>query len=308
MSDKILQAMYMFAENGNEPMRLLKESGIDCIFNDTGKRATREYLIEVGKDCTGVVAAVEPYDAEVMDAMPRLRCISRCGVGIDSIDMKAAADRGIVVRNTPGVVVQPVVELTVAMVFDLMRKITLHTNRLQRKEWSKTPGNLIAGKTFGVVGLGAIGRRISETFIALGAQIIGSDIAPDIAWAEKHGVEIASTADVLARADVLCLHMSILAENPFKLGANEIDTMKDGAWVINTSRGELIDDIALAKALEIGKLSGAGLDVFPQEPYVGPLCDLENVVLTPHIATLTRESRFQMEVEAVQNLLEELAK
>jgi len=306
MSHVILQALSTFAEYGSEPMDLLRGSGIECVFNTTGRRAKREELMEWGARCTGVIAGVEPYDAEVMDAMPNLRCISRCGVGVDSIDHDAARERGIVVRNTPAVVVRPVVELTVGMIFDLMRRLSLHTGRLRARRWEKVGGNLLMGKTVGILGMGMIGRAVADMLTRLDARVIGYDVSPDAAWAERAGVAMLSEAEVLARADILCLHMSILADNPFLLDAAKIATMKDGAWVVNTSRGSLIDDAALAEAIRAGRLSGAALDVFPQEPYAGPLCDLENVVLTPHVATLTRESRLQMETEAVANLLEEL--
>lgn len=307
MSEKILQALSTFAEYGNEPLDLIGKSGIECQFNRTGRRATREELMEWGADCTGVIAGVEPYDAAVMDAMPNLRCISRAGVGVDSIDLDEAKKRGIVVRNTPEVVVRPVVELTVAMIFDLMRKLSLHTMRLRGREWKKSAGNLLEGKTVGIYGLGAIGKAVSETLLKLDAKVIGADLYPDMTWADSHGVGVVSGDELLARSDILCLHLSVLADSPFTLGAGEIAAMKDGAWVVNTSRGGLIDDVALADAIRSGKLAGAALDVFPQEPYSGPLCDLDNVVMTPHVATLTRESRLRMEVEAVENLLEELS-
>lgn len=306
MSHKIMQALYMFAQYGDEPLTLLKESGHEFFLNDTGRRATRDDIMEWGKDCTGIVAGVEPYDAEVLDAMPRLKCISRCGVGVDSIDLEAAKERGIVVRNTPEVVVRPVVELTVGMIFDLMRRLSQNTGRLRERRWDKVGGNLLMGKKVGILGMGMIGRSVAEMLLKLDCEVIGYDVAPDGAWAKKAGVTMTDEATVLAEADILCLHMSVLADNPFYLDAAKIATMKDGAWVVNTSRGTLIDDGALADALASGKLAGAALDVFPQEPYSGPLCDLENVVLTPHVATLTRESRLQMETEAVRNLLEEL--
>jgi len=306
MANKILQALSTFAEHGDEPMQLLKGSSAELVLNETGRRILREEIIEWGQGCTGIVAGVEPYDAEVLDALPDLKCISRAGVGVDSIDLEHAAKKGIVIRNTPDVVIQPVVELTVAMIFDLMRKLSLHTRRLQDRNWSKSAGNLLAGKTVGVLGLGAIGRSVSEVLLKLDAKVIGSDVAPDVSWATAHGVDVLPVDEMLAKADILTIHISVLPDNPFVLGAEEIAGMKDGAWVINVSRGPLIDDIALADALKSGKLSGAGLDVYPQEPYSGPLCDLENVVLTPHVATLTRESRLRMETEAVENLLETL--
>ncbi len=306
MTEHIFQALYSFGENGDEPVRLLDQSGIPWTRNETGRRLLREDILRLAANATGIIAGVEPYTAGVLDALPHLKCLSRAGVGVDNIDLAHAAARGIVVRNTPQVVVQPVVELTLAMIFDLLRRLTLHTLRLRRREWRKTSGNLLAGKTVGILGLGGIGRAVAEVLPALGVRVIGSDIAPDMDWAARAGVEVVDTGRLLQHSDILSLHISLLAEHPFVLDAAAIARMKDGAFVVNVSRGNVVDDQALAEALQTGKLAGAALDVFPQEPYTGPLCDVETAVLTPHVATLTRESRVQMEAEAVRNLLETL--
>jgi len=175
-----------------------------------------------------------------------------------------------------------------------------------KREWKKSAGNLLSGKTVGILGLGRIGRSVAETLLKLDAEVIGTDIHPDESWANECGVRVVSLDELFMRSDILSLHLSAVSENPFILGNDEIAKMKDGAWVINVSRGNLVDDIALADALRFGKLTGAAMDVFPDEPYSGPLCELDNMVMTPHVATLTKESRVQMETEAVQNLLDVL--
>ena len=303
MNEKIFVALSTFAEYGEEPLKLLEQSGIDYSLNELGRRLVREEIVGLGKGATGIIAGVEPYDASVLELLPELKCISRCGVGIDNIDLDLAQAKGIIIRNTPDVVIRPVVELTIAMIFDLMRKLSLHTGRFWRKEWKKSAGNLLAGKTVGILGLGRIGRSVSETLLKLDAEVIGTDINPDMAWAKKYGVRVVSLEELLAESDILSLHLSVISENPFILGREEISLMKEGAWLVNVSRGNLVDDIALSEVLKAGKLSGAAMDVFPEEPYGGLLCELDNVVLTPHVATLTKESRVQMETEAVQNLL-----
>ena len=303
MSEKIFVALSTFAEYGKEPLRLLEQSGIDYSLNELGRRLVREEIVNFGKDATGIIAGVETYDAPVLELLPELKCISRCGVGIDNIDLGFAKEKGIAIRNTPDVVIRPVVELTIAMIFDLMRKLSLHTGRFWRKEWKKSAGNLLAGKTVGILGLGRIGRSVSETLLKLDVEVIGTDIHPDVHWAENFGVRIVPLDELLGTSDILSLHLSVVPENPFILGSEEIASMKKGAWLVNVSRGNLVDDIALFEALKSGKLEGAAMDVFPEEPYSGPLCNLDNVVMTPHVATLTKESRVQMELEATENLL-----
>lgn len=304
---KIAVTLSTFAKAGTRPLELLEQSGIPFVLNQSGKRPGREELLALCAGATGVVAGVESFDRAVLEALPGLTCISRCGVGLDSIDLACAAERGITVRNTPQVVVQPVVELTLAMILSLSRRLPQHTAWMRRREWKRATGNLLAGRAVGILGLGAIGRRVAEVLLLLGVRVMGADVRPDTAWAERLGVRLADVDTVLREADILTLHLSVLAEAPFVLGAREIALMKPGAFVVNVSRGSLIDDAALAEALQSGRLGGAGLDVYPKEPYAGPLCDLENVVMTPHCATLTTESRLQMETEAVEYLLETLA-
>lgn len=300
---KVLQALSTFAENGPEPRELLEGAGYEVVYNPYGRRLTRDEIVELGADCEGVLAGVEPYDAEVIERMPSLRVISRAGVGTDAIDHEAAAARGIVVRNTPDVVIAPVAELALAMAFDLLKRVTWHTERLKARDWTKATGHMLDGSTVAVVGLGRIGRRVAELFRVLGAEVVGVDPAPDAQWAAACGVTVVPLAEALASADVVTLH---LTAEEFRLGTAEFAAMKPGAILLNLARGRYVDEDALYEALSSGRLGGAGLDVFPEEPYAGKLCDLENVVLTPHVATLTVESRLAMEVACVRNLIEEL--
>lgn len=302
---KILMALSTFGEAGQEPRELLEASGHEIVYNPHGRRVTREEIVELGPDCEGVLAGVEPYDEWVLGHMPNVRCISRAGVGTDAIDHVICADRGIIIRNTPDVVIAPVAEHALAMALDLSKRLTWHTEHLKAKDWHKAAGRMIAGSTVAIVGLGRIGRRVAELFSAVGATVLGVDPYPDAVWAETVGVAVVPLVEALATADVVSLHLT--AED-FLLGGPELSLMKPGAILLNLARGKYVDEDALYDAVSSGHLGGAGLDVFPTEPYTGKLCELENVVLTPHVATLTRESRLQMEVECVANLLEELAR
>lgn len=306
MKKKIFVALSTFAEHGRSPVELLEGSGFDYSINTLRKRLSREEIVELGKDAEGIVAGVEPYDDFVIDRLPRLRCISRCGVGIDNIDTRKASEKKIVIRNTPDVVIQPVAELTVAMIFDLTRKLSFHTGLLRAKRWHKEAGNLLFGKKVGVLGLGRIGKKVAEIMLKLDTEVCGTDLRPDKAWADRVGVKIVSLDELLRSSDILTIHLSTVEENPFRMGAEEIAAMKAEAFLINVSRGQMVDETALYDALKNGRLAGAALDVFPQEPYTGKLCELDNIVMTPHIATLTKESRVRMEEEAVRNAIESL--
>ncbi|MDP2652740.1 MAG: phosphoglycerate dehydrogenase [Candidatus Omnitrophota bacterium] len=303
MKKKIFVALSTFAENGREPLELLEKSGHPFWLNTTGKRLKADEVVSLGKDCEGIVAGVEPYDETVLERMTNLKCISRCGVGTDNIHKDKARQKGIAVLNTPDVVVQPVAELTLAIILDLLRHLSWHTSRMKAGQWEKKTGGLLAGKNVGIIGLGRIGKRVAEMMMYLGASVCASDVQPDEIWARQKGVAILPADELLKRADVVCLHVSASAKNPFRMTGRDIGLMKPGAVLANLSRGDAVDEAALYSALKEGRLGGAGLDVFPEEPYKGKLCELDNVVLTPHVATLTAESRLQMETEAVKNLL-----
>ncbi|MBM3251559.1 MAG: hypothetical protein FJZ11_02085 [Candidatus Omnitrophica bacterium] len=303
MNRKIFVSASTFAKYGDEPLKLLDKSGLSYFINPLGKRLVQKEIIEMGDTCEGVIAGLEPYDDYVLDNMPNLRCISRCGVGLDNISLEKAKEKGIKILNTPDVVTQPVAELTLAMALDLLKRISWQSSLLKSGQWNKKSGNLLFGKKFGILGLGRIGKRVAEIMVKLGAQVYGTDISPDKNWANTIGIKLINSDELLKICDILSIHLSIDKDNPFKLGKKEISIMKKGAIVINVSRGVFIDEDILYDALKQGRLAGAALDVFVKEPYEGKLRELENVVLTPHIATLTVESRLQMEIEATKNII-----
>jgi len=307
MMNKILVALSTFSEYGREPYQLLENSGYDIELNRLGRRLTKDEVIQLGKDSLGIIAGVEPYDLTVLENLPNLKCISRCGAGIDNINIQIAEKMGITIRNTPDVVTGPVAELTIAMIFDLLKKLTFHTHLMRNRTWKKVAGNMLEGKQVGIIGLGKIGRRVAEHLIHLGAKICGFDPVPDYPWAQKFGVNLCSIDQLITKADILSLHLSANSETPFTLDRPLIKKMKPGSLLVNVSRGHFVDEQAVTEALQCGQLGGAAFDVFPKEPYTGMLCDLENVILTPHLATLTRESRLEMEILATKNLLESLS-
>lgn len=304
----ILVTLSTFGEYGDAPMRLLAESGFSYTINPRKKRLVREEIIEMGKDCEGIIAGVELYDDYVLRHLPKLRCLSRCGVGTDSIALQTAKEKGIVILKTIDVVVQPVAELTIAMIFDLLRMLTHHTALMRASRWDKKAGHLLVARKIGIIGLGRIGKRVAEVLKTLGATVIGYDPFPDNQWAQTQDIEILPCEQVIRESDILSLHLTAISGAPFRLGEQEIRSMKKGAMIVNVARGEFIDEEALYEALNDGHLAGAALDVFTKEPYTGRLCTLDTVILTPHVGTLTEESRLQMEVEATANLINFLEK
>lgn len=238
-----------------------------------------------------------------MDALPQLKCISRVGVGMDSVDLEYAKMKGIVVVNTPDGPTRSVAELTIAVTFSLLKRIPQADCALKKKQWQKQIGNLLQNKTVGVIGLGRIGKMVAEMFMGLGNPVIGCDLYPDKAWCKKHGVEICDFNEILAKAEIITLHIPGNKDKTAVICKKEIDLMKNGAYLVNLARGGVVDEEALFNALKTNKLSGAAIDVFSKEPYSGPLCELENIVLTPHIGSYSKEGKLQMEIDAVINLI-----
>ncbi len=300
---EILVTLSTFGAYSEAPIRRLEQSGFSFQLNPSGRRMTPREVAAAGPRCKGVVAGVERYSDETLSKMPHLKCISRCGAGIDNIDPAAAERLGISVLNTPDEPTAAVAELTLAMMLALLRRMPAVDAQMHSGRWQRVTGNLLAGKTVGLIGLGRIGKRVAELVSAFGAAAMGTDPCPDETWARAHAVELVTLSELLSRADIVANHASGLSGHPLFLDAGTFARMKRGSWFINMARGDMIDDRALNEAVASGHLSGAGLDVYPQEPYSGPLCRNDKVILSPHQATLTVETRNAMELRAVENLI-----
>ena len=296
----IFVTLSTFAEYDAEPLRLLEASGIPFRIHRTGKRITTPELRAAGADVTAVIAGVEPYDRPTLAALPGLRCISRVGIGVDSIDLAAARERGIAVVNTPGPPTAAVAELALAMMLSLTRNLPRQAREAGAGRWTRLEAHLLGARRVGIVGLGRIGRRVATLVRAFGSEVWGVDPAPDPAWCAAHDVRIVTLDALLAGCDVVSIHAAKSAAAPLRIGAEAIASMRKGAILINLGRGDMVDEAALHAALTSGHLFGAGLDVYGAEPYAGALTALDNVVLTPHAATLTVETRSDMEREAVR--------
>ena len=288
------------------PFNLLEENGYQVVKNPYGRKLTEKETIELGKDCIGIVAGVESLNSKVIDSLPKLKCISRVGVGMDSVDINHAEGRGIKVMNTPNGPTRAVAELTLGLTFSILRKIPQAHFELKNKLWKKQTGNLLFEKKIGVIGLGRIGRMTAKMFKNLGNSVFGYDIYPDEEWAKKNEVELLNFNDLLKISDILTVHVPANKDGSSLITKIELNLLKQDAFIVNVSRGNVIDEDDLYEILKSGKLSGVAMDVFNQEPYSGKLCDLENVVLTPHIGSYAKEGKLKMEIEAVMNLINAL--
>jgi len=298
---KIAITTSSFARFSEAPLDLLKEAGFNYELNPYGRKLTEKESIDMLRGCVGVGAGTEPLTARVMDAVPELRVISRCGTGMDNVDLDAAAERGIVVRNTPDGPTLAVAELTLGLTLNLLRKVSQMDRELKGGVWKKRMGNNLRGKNLGIVGFGRIGQAVASVFAPLGVNIAFND--PEIKSKEytKMGIN-----ELMSWADIFSLHCSLTGGECSFFSTEHLQSMKPGSWVINVSRGGIVDEEALYDFLKSGHLAGAAVDVFVREPYEGPLRELDNIILTPHIGSYARETRVKMEMDTILNLLDAL--
>lgn len=250
----------------------------------------------------GMIAGVEPLTRRVLGKATNLKIISRCGVGLDTVDMKAATEFGIKVTITPDAPVPSVAELTIGMTLSLLRKLKQLDMAVRNGSWKGPQGSLLLGKTIGIAGCGRIGTYVAKLFTAFGCEVLGYD--PVL---KKHDVcEMVSWEDLLKKSDVITLHIPYSQENHHIIGRDQFKAMKKDVILVNAARGGLVDEKALYDALKNGEIAGACLDCFEEEPYNGPLKELENTLLTAHMGSSAKEARYLMEQQAAGNLLEGL--
>ena len=298
---KIAITTSSFAEFSDAPLRLLDEAGIAYLLNPHGRRLTEDEAIDILYGCGGVAAGTEPLSSRVMDALPDLKVVSRCGVGMDNVDLKAAAKRGIAVCNTPDGPTLAVAELTLGYALAMLRKVNQMDRELREGVWKKRMGNTLRGKKLGIVGFGRIGQAVASTFAPLGVEVAFND-----SFAASNLYRKMPVIELLEWVDILSLHCSKSGGECSFFTAEQLGVMKPGSWVINASRGGILDEHALYEMLKSGHLAGAAIDVFEQEPYDGPLKEIDNVIITPHIGSYAMESRIQMEIDTIKNLVKAL--
>ncbi len=304
---KILITPRSITTGGHPALERLCEVGFDLVFCTPGKMPSEEELIALLPDCVGHLAGVEPITARVLDAATALKVISRNGSGVDSIDLEAAAARGIRVCRAEGANSRSVAELTLGLLLSLARSIPFSDHHLKGGRWQRRRGMELAGQTLGLVGCGQIGRAVAEMALALGMQVIAYDVAPAASPAGSPSFRYASLDEVLRAADFLSLHCPATADGRPLLGAAELAAMKPTAHLVNTARASLVDSQALLDALEGDCLAGAAVDVYETEPPGDdPLVKHDRVVATPHIGAYTWQSVDRLMQIAVDNLLTHL--
>ncbi len=296
-------------------IKLLQEKGFEVEVSDFDGVLPREQLLVKIKGADAVLSLLtDKVNAEFFDAAgPQLKIVANYAVGYDNIDVPEAKKRGIVVTNTPDVLTESVAEHAIALMFALAHRI-VEADQFMRDGkyigWAPMLflGNDLVGKTLGLVGLGRIGaavaRRLEKGF---DMKIMYFDVHRNEDLEKEYGLMYADLQTVLREADFVSIHVPLLESTRHLIGAEQLKMMKPTAYLVNTSRGPVVDEKALVEALKSGIIKGAGLDVYEEEPKMAPgLVELNNVVITPHTASATEETRGAMSELAAKNIIEVL--
>ncbi len=272
----------------------------------------KDVIIERVKDVDALVPLLtDPIDAEVMDAAPKLRIISQYAVGYDNIDVKAATERGIYVTNTPGVLTETVADFTMALMMAIARRIVEADKYIRQGKWKVGwhplyfLGTDLYGATLGIVGLGRIGSAVARRAKGFNMKILYYDVFRREDLEKELGIKYVDLETLLKESDFVTLHVPLTPNTKDLIGEKELKLMNPTAYLVNTSRGKVIDEKALVKALKEGWIAGAALDVFYEEPTPpdNPLLELDNVVVAPHIASASLETRSRMAEIVAENLI-----
>jgi len=287
-----------FGEADPAPFGLLDQEGIEYVVNPVGRRLTEEELASLIPGFDILIAGTEPITERVMEAARELKLISRVGVGLDNVDLLVARSRGVVVAYTPEGPADAVAELTVGLGLSLLRGVHLANTKIRQGVWRRLQGRRLGEVAVGVIGVGRIGRRVVRLVTAFGARVLANDLVPvrlaePVQWVDK--------PTLYREADVVTLHVPLTRRTRNLVGAEELAMMQPNALLINTCRGGVVNEAALALALRDGRIAGAAVDTFTDEPYRGELVDVETCLITPHMGSMSIDCRARMEYGAALN-------
>lgn len=292
-------------------LRLL-EAAEGVTVKAAAKMSREEVLAAIPNADALIVRSATKVDRAVLEAAPKLKLVGRAGVGVDNIDLTEATKRGVIVMNAPDGNTVATAELTLGLMLALARHIPAADGSLKAGQWERKAylGVELRGKTLGLIGFGRVGRAVAKRAAAFEMTIIAYDPYVSQEAATPYGVQMVTLDELYSRADFISLHALVTPENYHMINAESIAKMKDGVRIINDSRGALIDEQALADAIKSGKVAGAALDVYEEEPPKpdNPLIGLHGVIHTPHLGASTLEAQDEVAVQIAQQILDALFK
>jgi phosphoglycerate dehydrogenase-like enzyme len=283
-------------------LQVLRDARLELVYPARAAQLTEDELLHVLKGVTASVAGSEPYTRRVIEANPSLRVIARAGVGFDAVDVPAATARGIAVATTPGTNQDAVAEHTFLLILALAKRLLEQDHKIRAGEWPRQATLPLRGRTLGIAGLGRIGKSVAVRGAAFGMRLMAYEPYPDKAFVEQQRITLVPFEQLLAESDYLTLHMALSSDAKYLMNRRTLALMKPTAFLINTARGGLVSETDLVEALRTGRIAGAGIDVFEEEPPAKnhPYYSLNNIVLTAHTAGVDLQSRDDMALHAAR--------
>jgi D-3-phosphoglycerate dehydrogenase / 2-oxoglutarate reductase len=301
---KVLVTVYHLTAREAPYLRRLERAGFEVVRNPLGRHYTESELVAALPGVFGTLAGGEPYTERVFQAARDLRIVARFGVGYDMIDVDAATRHGVAIAMAFGANHEAVADFTLALMIGLATNLVAHHQRAKSGGWGCGFHAAFWGTTVGVVGLGRIGRAVARRCQGFGMRVLAHDIQPDAAYAREHAIELVPLDTLLRESDFVTLHAPHIKETENLIGRRQLAQMKATAYLVNTARGALVDEEALYEVLAAGRIAGAGLDVFTQEPPTGsPLLTLDNVLLAPHAAGMNVTAEAAMANRCIDSIL-----
>ena len=302
MKAKILITTVPFGSANRLPLDLLENACVDYVVNPLGRKLSEDDLCKMIDDYDILIAGTEIISSKVLDRSKKLKLISRVGVGLDGVDLNAARSKNISVSYTPDAPAPAVSELTIGLMFSLLRNVHAANLSMHRGNWNRFFGRRVSDVTVGIIGIGRIGSQVLNLVQKLEPKKIlvndlkeKNNVSGNIFWVDKQ--------EIYENSDVITLHTPLLKDTQNMISYRELLLMKNNALLINTSRGGIVNEADLERALREGKIGGAAIDVFEQEPYQGNLAKLENCLLTSHMGSMSLDCRARMEIEATEEAL-----
>ena len=300
---KVLITTVPFGEKNRLPLDLLEKSNIEYLINPLNRKLTENELTEMLSNFDAIIAGTDKISKKVMDNASKLKHISRVGIGLDGVDLIEAKKRGIKVSYTPDVPAPAIAELTLGMMLTLLRSTHVSNSQMHQGKWHRIFGRRLSNVTVGLIGVGRVGVRIIKHLQSFDSpKILANDVSNlvkeynlPVQWTDKE--------QIFKEADIITLHLPLTGLTKNLIKKEHLMLMKKDAIIINTSRGGIINEKDLYNVMKSGHLSGAAIDVFEQEPYNGPLREIERCLLTSHIGSMSIDCRVKMEIEATEEAI-----
>ena len=305
---KIVVTTRPFCELDKTPINLLAKHGVELILPPEGRKFNKTEYANAVREAEILIAGTELLNNESLGHAKNLKLIARLGIGLDNVDFNFTNSKNILVTSTPDAPTLAVAELTLGLMLNLARMIGEADQRIKNGLWNRFIGIQISKRKIGIIGLGRVGKTLVKLLSPFDCEIFVNDINPDYDFIKKNNLNFVEKSEIYNNCDFITLHIPLTKKTINLIGENEFSMMREDAFLVNTSRGGIVNELDLEKALENKKIAGAALDVFSEEPYnvdkKSVLATFSNVILTAHMGSCSKEARVLMEVAAVESVID----